>query len=160
MTSDITLDGEDGYVTVDSDVLKATGADFMLDCAPRRKNSDGYRRALVHDEEDGLTVNFNGDYPGGVRIIDAYLTEARLTDAHLTEAQLNLRTVPTTSNRLPRKGRLGDIIVLVNDEPNPEVSEGPEASLWLCLGPIITGSGSDVWWRPLSLGDPVAGTLD
>ena len=28
----------------------------------------GFRRALVHDESDGLTINFNNDYPGGVTV--------------------------------------------------------------------------------------------
>ncbi|QXP53073.1 MULTISPECIES: hypothetical protein [unclassified Cellulophaga] len=33
-----------------------------------RRNGSGHRRALVHDHEDGLTINYNGDYPGGVTI--------------------------------------------------------------------------------------------
>jgi hypothetical protein len=40
----------------------------MLDSPERRKNATGFRRALVHDQSDGLTVNFNGDYQGGVSI--------------------------------------------------------------------------------------------
>jgi len=40
-----------------------------LDSAARRSAARGVRRALVHDQKDGLTINFNGDYPGGVTVI-------------------------------------------------------------------------------------------
>jgi hypothetical protein len=47
--------------------VKVTAADFMLDSPERRKGSNPpHRRALVHNESDGLTVNFNEDYPGGI----------------------------------------------------------------------------------------------
>jgi hypothetical protein len=68
MATDIRLDEGDGnWLIVDSAVLKSTASDFMLD-APGRNASGGHRRALVHDSGDGLTVNFNGDYPGGVTL--------------------------------------------------------------------------------------------
>jgi len=43
----------------------------MLDSVARRKPptvGSGHRRALVHDQSDGLTINFNHDYPGGVTL--------------------------------------------------------------------------------------------
>ncbi len=70
--TDILLDDRDGtYVTIEARVLKAKVADFQLD-SPQRHRADrpGSRRALVHDQRDGLTVNFNRDYPGGVTIND------------------------------------------------------------------------------------------
>src|SRR5436190_799018 len=70
--TDILLDDRDGtYVTIDARVLKVKAADFQLD-NPQRHRADrpGSRRALVHDQGDGLTVNFNRDYPGGVTIND------------------------------------------------------------------------------------------
>lgn len=42
--------------------------DLQLDSPDRRKNETPYRRALVHDFADGLTVNWGNDYPGGVSL--------------------------------------------------------------------------------------------
>ncbi len=42
--------------------------DLCLDSPDRRKNQTPQRRALVHDFNDGLTVNWSNDYPGGVTI--------------------------------------------------------------------------------------------
>jgi hypothetical protein len=45
------------------------GSDLTLDSPARRKpGGPRLRRALVHDESDGLTLNFNADYPGGVSV--------------------------------------------------------------------------------------------
>ena len=70
--TDIRLDDADGsFVTVDSRVLKSTASDFLLENPARRKaNTRAIRRALVHDQNDGLTINYNSDYPGGVTIND------------------------------------------------------------------------------------------
>ena len=66
MATDIKLDeGAGNQVVVESDILRSTASDFMLDAQSRRRGG-GTRRALVHDGSDGLTINFNGDYPGGV----------------------------------------------------------------------------------------------
>jgi hypothetical protein len=42
----------------------------MIDSPGRRRGgaSPPHRRALVHDFQDGLTINFAGDYPGGVTV--------------------------------------------------------------------------------------------
>ena len=56
------LDDFDGQV-------KAEAPDFCIDGgAGRRKNNSPYRRAFVHDYDDGLTVNWVNDYSGGVTI--------------------------------------------------------------------------------------------
>jgi hypothetical protein len=72
MATDVKLDeGPDGsWVLIESGVLKATATDLMLDSPSRRQRGGRLRRALVHDQADGLTVNFNNDYPGGVTIND------------------------------------------------------------------------------------------
>ena len=58
MATDLRLDDVDGtFVVLDSRVVKALASDFMLDSPQRRKGS-GHRRALVHDQSDGLTINF------------------------------------------------------------------------------------------------------
>ncbi len=71
MTTDIKLDqGNGNWVLVEGNVLKTTAADFMLDSPLRRlPGGSAYRRALVHNQQDGLTINFNGDYRGGVTVV-------------------------------------------------------------------------------------------
>jgi hypothetical protein len=64
--SDIRFVGED--IHIEGNVQKVTCFDIELDNAGRRKNNSGKRRAFVHDFEDGLTLNWANDYPGGVTI--------------------------------------------------------------------------------------------
>ncbi len=64
--SDIKFVGED--VRIEGDVLEVTCFDIALDNAGRRGSAAGRRRALVHDFQDGLTLNWDDDYPGGVTI--------------------------------------------------------------------------------------------
>ncbi len=67
--SDIVLDENSEQVTVLCSNLNVQGHDFLLDSPARRKpNGPKFRRALVHDQNDGLTFNFGNDYPGGVTI--------------------------------------------------------------------------------------------
>ncbi|MGK8608789.1 hypothetical protein ACRS42_27695 [Bacillus thuringiensis] len=68
MPTDIKLDeGEGNQVLIKANILRITASDLILDASDRRI-SGGFRRALVHDGHDGLTINMNGDYPGGVTI--------------------------------------------------------------------------------------------
>lgn len=64
--SDIRFVGED--VHIEGNVQKVTCYDIELDNAGRRSNAAGNRRAFVHDFQDGLTLNWARDYPGGVTI--------------------------------------------------------------------------------------------
>lgn len=59
---------DDDRVAVDGGALLVTGPDIMLDHGPRRRAPGGVRRALVHDFDDGLTLNWSEDYPNGVTI--------------------------------------------------------------------------------------------
>lgn len=69
MATDVILDDQDdNWLTLSAAVLNGTAADFILAHPGRRSSPDGLRRALVHNTEDGLTINFNDDYPGGVTI--------------------------------------------------------------------------------------------
>lgn len=66
--SDIVFDATE-QVTVLCNNLNVQGHDFLLDSVERRKaNGPRFRRALVHDQNDGLTLNFASDYPGGVTV--------------------------------------------------------------------------------------------
>lgn len=55
-------------VTIEGFRIRCKQADFILDFADRRSNSTPWRRAMVHDGRDGLTLNWSNDYPGGVTI--------------------------------------------------------------------------------------------
>jgi hypothetical protein len=70
MPTDIKLDQQGGeWLILEASVLKVTAADLMLDSPARRGGGPSpHRRALVHDFQDGLTLNYNGDYPGGVTV--------------------------------------------------------------------------------------------
>jgi hypothetical protein len=69
MATDVKLDQEDGsFLQLEARVVKAVGSDFMLDAPERHRAPNPFRRALVHDQNDGLTINFAGDYPGGVTL--------------------------------------------------------------------------------------------
>lgn len=90
MPTDVQLDAEDGSVVlIDARVVKAKASDFILDFPSRRganaRGAVGMRRALVHDQHDGLTINFNRDYPGGVTINDVVALNNRNTGIHLSD---------------------------------------------------------------------------
>jgi hypothetical protein len=70
MSTDVRLDeGNGNTLVLDAPVVKAISTDFLLDSPARRSNlQNPNRRALVHDFQDGLTINFGGDYPGGVTL--------------------------------------------------------------------------------------------
>lgn len=175
MNSDIKLDAEgDGWVTIELNVLKANSSDFMLDNSSRRKGTDGFRRALVHNENDGLTVNFNGDYPGGVKVeggvrLDGDVrisgdvkldSDVRIDGGLTVGGRLRLRKIDAPDNALPRKGNVGDIIAVQNATIDPAALLN-DVSLWICIGKRIgIGEGDEVWWQRLSVGEPVAGTRD
>jgi hypothetical protein len=68
--TDVRLDegGDGSFIVLEGRVVKAAGSDFMLDSPERRIGKKPFRRALVHDQGDGLTVNFAFDYKGGVTL--------------------------------------------------------------------------------------------
>src|SRR5689334_4087392 len=102
MSTDVRLDegSNQSWVTVDAAALNVNGADLLLADPARKKNPDGFRRALVHNESDGLTVNYDGDYPGGVRILDA---------------RVNVRCLQLNGPvRLPRDGGIGELVATRN----------------------------------------------
>lgn len=66
---DVILDKDRKQVIVECENLDVRGHDLLLSAQSRLSTGGSiYRRALVHDEGDGLTINFSGDYPGGVTI--------------------------------------------------------------------------------------------
>jgi hypothetical protein len=80
MSTDVKLDQDNGIsVVLDAGVVKATAFDFVLDSPQRHTGRGANRRALVHDFSDGLTVNWDGDYPGGVTINGSIINLNTLT---------------------------------------------------------------------------------
>ena len=130
------------WLTLKAGAINGVAADFMLDHPSRRGKGGGpYRRALVHDGGDGLTVNYNGDYPGGVRI---------------NQTRLNLAVTPQTGTavKLPKNGEIGDILLVeLNPPPVPPgsvgVRIGPEYSLWICPGQAALGLAAA--WRKIQV---------
>jgi hypothetical protein len=68
--ADIIFDNPPQRIEAQCETMLIRGHDVMVDSASRRRHGlvTGFRRALVHDQNDGLTINYNGDYPGGVTI--------------------------------------------------------------------------------------------
>lgn len=96
--TDVLMDAGDGsFVVVDARVLKTTAADLILDSPARhRPNTRGLRRALVHDQQDGLTINYNRDYPGGVTIndvVDLNNRYGKLTITGVNEISAHVKAV-------------------------------------------------------------------
>ena len=55
MSSDIKLDAQDdGWVTIETNVLQSNSSDFILDNSARRQSAGGFRRALVHVPRDSV----------------------------------------------------------------------------------------------------------
>lgn len=146
MPGDVKLDQHNAeWVVIEGSVLKATTADLMLDSPHRRGQGGGpHRRALVHDQRDGLTVNFNGDYPGGVSIVNA---------------RLNLSVVHQSGGepQLPRVGSVGDVVMVVNTRSIGGTPIGTWASLWLCVPSAM--ASADAVWQQIQLGDTVPGSV-
>jgi hypothetical protein len=160
--SDIRLDEDhEGWVTVQGDVLRAETSDFMLDCQPRRTRS-GHRRALVHDETDGLTVNFNGDYPGGVTIGGPTVVHGAVAidgGLRIRDGRLNLQAIEVDGfdPRLPSSGDPGDVVLLHHTSADPNFISS--YTMWVCVGWTGNVEGG-VSWTQVQLGDTVVGTGD
>lgn len=90
-------------LTLTGTFVKVTATDVMLDNAERRKAATGNRRALVHDFEDGLTINYDGDYPGGVKIRgnvempEGVTTKAATVKGPLVATTLTVKGLPVVT---------------------------------------------------------------
>lgn len=142
MPSDIVLNDGDNkdWVTIDGAVLKHMGSDLIVDSAARRTNQRGFRRAMVHTGDDGLAINFNSDYPGGVTLNDL--------------RRLSLRPVGVLGRfRLPKSARVGDIIMVhyMKDVFMPTMVVSETAPRDLIDTPMSDPDGDGVY----TIGEPV-----
>ena len=148
MATDIKLDQQGGnWVVVDSLVLKTTASDVMIDAPSRRGNRPGaHRRALVHDQQDGLTINFAGDYTGGVTVVGKLVVTGEISTAGraIGEALASLQAAVTglsneggfASTRLATLERtveglvqLAGAAVVPNWRTKTEVEEGDDMGI-------------------------------
>jgi hypothetical protein len=86
----------DREVIVRGDTLKTSARDLVLDNPNRRvdKNPDKQRRALVHSQVDGLTINYDQDYPGGVTIRAVDMIEGNPRNAeHANSIEVKARVL-------------------------------------------------------------------
>lgn len=127
MATDIKLDQGDGnWVLVEGKVLKTTAADLMLDSPERRLPGGGpFRRALVHDSQDGLTINFSGDYRGGVTVVGNLTVTGELqvgsTSMHALES-----TVAMLETRVAQLMALVEAVVIPEWRTRTEVESGDD----------------------------------
>jgi hypothetical protein len=126
MTTDIKLDQQGGnWLVLEGSVLKTTASDLILDAPGRRRGgSSPHRRALVHDFQDGLTINFGGDYPGGVTVTGNLAVTG---DLKLAGVALGA-TIASLQSALASVGGLG---------PRVETMERTVASLVELIGAVI-----------------------
>lgn len=106
--SDIILSGpgEPDVVTVAASNLRVLGHDLALDSQRRRlPGGPKHRRALVHDENDGLTINFSADYPGGVTVNGQLEVTGKLVvkavEVALPPTVVGHRTNPISGQEMP-----------------------------------------------------------
>jgi len=152
MPTDVILDDRGGtWLTLKANAINASAADFMLNHPERRGNAGGsFRRALVHSEGDRLTINFNGDYSGGVRI---------------NNSSINLKKVKVAGEtvRLPKVATTGDLILVQNSVPsvmlNGNLLREPydKFSLWLCIGKSTFSNAAE--WQSIPLGETMFGSM-
>ena len=144
--SDVVLDDDRNWVRVEGNVLQSQTSDFMLDNPGRRGQGGGrWRRALVHDGGDGLTVNFNGDYPGGVTVVDA-------------RVNLHVEEHAGGEPRLPKNATPGDLRLVVTTQSLNGQPIGSESTLWVCV-PSVGLAALGATWRQVALGPEVHGNV-
>jgi hypothetical protein len=149
MPTDIKLDQVDGnWLLAEGNVLKTTATDFMLDAPSRRRpGGSAHRRALVHDAGDGLTINFAGDYRGGVTVVgdlavtgDVRTAAIPAVGTAITALQDEIFTMRTTTgissfrldkleNTVAQLVELLGVVVIPEWHTRTEVEEGDDMGL-------------------------------
>lgn len=152
MPTDIVLDEDDGNVVrITANRVDIDGSDLNLS-APSRKTGEGseLRRALVHDENDGLTINFNGDYPGGVTIVGL-----KNPGSH------TMPKIPVVNSleKLSATGKIGELVLVQRTvKQGTTYVPGTFTSLFVCIGSTTYARGTVAQWQEIALGKTVDGT--
>ena len=102
-------------VITDGSSLTVEAPDIKLDNSSRRSATGGHRRALVHDFNDGLTLNWAEDYPDGVTIRGEVKTPQGLVASRIEGTHLRLTHHDLHLNNPARRTGNGDRRALVHD---------------------------------------------
>lgn len=98
--------------------VKVEAWDLCVDSKDRRKNETPHRRALVHNFNDGLTINYANDYPAGVTISG---------EVNIGNATIN--SEGRISNLLAHKIRMnGPLHALLTVKPGGGITKPPPTS--------------------------------
>lgn len=135
MATDLLLDDQDGnWITLNAAVVCTSASDVMIDNPDRRlPDSPPFRRALVHDEADGLTANFADDYPGGLTLTGV----VRITPKEVTEGEVPDLTLPPKNipwhpwegiDNLTGDGTMETLTAVVQD-PDPRLAHIPSLKI-------------------------------
>ncbi len=109
MPSDVVLHGEG---------VRFVANDLMLDFKKRRANDSPFRRALTHDYADGLTFNWDRDFPGGITMLGHVDIPDSLSVGRAWTAKLVLQVqeyFPASSAETPGPTHIDDVL----QEPDP-----------------------------------------
>jgi len=136
MATDIKLDqgGDGNWVVVEGNVLKTTAADLMLDSPFRRlPGGSQHRRALVHNTLDGLTINFNGDYRGGVSIMGDVGVSGDIATGQVASVNAVISALQSTitvlQDRVAQLAALAGVVVIPSWRTKTEVDEGDDMGM-------------------------------
>jgi len=178
VATDMVLDYEgEEWIGLEATRVKTTASDFIMDCPTRHEGKPGLRRALVHDQSGGLTINYGNDYPGGVTLNDAQVQlkvhlhigrvpalprhavvgELYAVNCMPMEAELRESALTSIAQAMSGEGRaktpLNRVLAMARDTI---ASSQPDISLWLCIGTDSLGLAR---WQRIALTDVVVGTL-
>ncbi|WP_437991860.1 hypothetical protein [Sorangium sp. So ce145] len=105
--SDLTLENN-GLARIEGDVFKVEAFEIQLDNTDRRSqgNNDFPRRALVHDFSDGLTLNWDHDYPGGVTVNGPLVLPDGISGANKDGGALKIGAIEIQLDNAGRRSRL------------------------------------------------------
>ncbi|MGY1944763.1 hypothetical protein [Nocardia asiatica] len=150
MATDVKLDDERNWVTLQGHAVNVRGSDLILEEKSYRSDGGGkFRRALVHNQNDGLTINISNDYPAGVEIFGA---------------RLRLKVDDQTGDpKLPMAGTPGELRV-IRSKNFVSIGLGQiplyTISVWLCIGKnsLVPDGHSPVQWVQIPMGEAVNGT--
>jgi hypothetical protein len=116
MKSDIKLDNN--HLHLEGDFIHCASMDFILDNPQRNKGMGGpLRRALVHDFNDGLTLNWAGDYPGGVTIFGKTINLPGLDKNKIPETNVGIAQAEKKGDFIHRKMEQQFLPIKIKMEP-------------------------------------------
>ncbi|MGD9703900.1 MAG: hypothetical protein AB7Q42_10440 [Acidimicrobiia bacterium] len=151
MESDIKL--SDDTVELIGRCTRAQSWDFELNAPDRRtEQPERRRRALVHDQRDGLTINWARDYPAGVAILGPTAMDSLSVHGDVHAREVLSETLTARGVQAAREVRVGESLLigghrLAYAHPHPNAGEHlrvgePEAGTFVVEGRGVQVEGS------------------